>query len=136
MEPRRQFRLPAEDQPALDRLGLRWETLVDQKRQWVVISDFTLPSGFIQATAHLAIEINGAYPVGPLDMAYFSPALCMPSGRVIPQTQVTEQIDGRPFQRWSRHRTSENQWRPGEDSLDTHIDYIVAFLTHETERGC
>jgi hypothetical protein len=70
-----------------------------------------------------------------LDMAYFSPALTMASGRTILQTNAVEQIDGRPWQRWSRHRTPDNPWRLGEDCLETHIDYMVAFLTAEVGRG-
>jgi hypothetical protein len=135
MSPRRQFRLPSADELALDRLGLRWETLSMAGRQWVFIYGFAIPEGFVQKTVDVAIEIRGGYPPGELDMAFFSPFLSMPSARVIAQTNVTEQLDGKTWQRWSRHRTPENSWRLGEDSLETHIDYILAFLTAEIGRG-
>jgi hypothetical protein len=132
---RRQFRLPSTDEVALDRLGLRWETLSVANRQWVLIYGFAIPEGFVQKVADVAIEIPGGYPPGALDMAFFSPFLSMPSARVIAQTQHTEQIDGKTWQRWSRHRTAENSWRLGEDSLETHIDHVLAFLTAEIGRG-
>lgn len=135
MNTRRQFRLPSADEVELERLGLQWETLTVDNRQWVLIYGFAIPEGFVQKVADVAIEIPGGYPPGPLDMAYFSPSLSMPSARPIAQTQHTELIDGKTWQRWSRHRTPENSWRLGEDSLETHIDYILAFLTEEISRG-
>jgi hypothetical protein len=135
MNVRRQFRLPSDDEAGLDRLGLRWEALVQAARRWIVVYNFILPEGFVQATADMSIEIVAGYPPGMLDMAYFSPTLTMPSGRAILQTNAVEQIDGKPWQRWSRHRTPDNPWRLGEDCLETHIDYVVAFLTAEVGRG-
>jgi hypothetical protein len=132
---RRQFRLPSADEDALDRLGLRWEALAENGRRWIVVNGFALPEGFAQAVADLSIEIASGYPPGLLDMAFFNPFITMPTGRIIPQTNVSEQIDGRTWQRWSRHRTPTNPWRLGEDCLETHIDYIVAFLTAEIGRA-
>jgi E2/UBC family protein E len=132
---RRQFRLPGADEAALEQLALNWEALVDAGRRWIILYGFRLPEGFNQTVADLAVEIVAGYPPGALDMAYFSPALNMPSGRTIAQTNVVQQIDGKPWQRWSRHRTPDNAWRLGEDSLETHIDYVVAFLAAEVARG-
>lgn len=62
MNVRRQFRLPSDDEAGLDRLGLRWEALVQAARRWIVIYNFILPEGFVQATADMSIEIVAGYP--------------------------------------------------------------------------
>ena len=39
-------------------------------------------------------------------------------------TKAKQVIDGRTYQRWSRHRTAQNPWRVGVDGLDTHVFLI------------
>ena len=135
MSDRRQFRLPGADESHLNSLGRHWEGLVFAGRRWLIIYSFPIPVGFVQTMSDIAIEIVGGYPPAPLDMAYFSPALTMPSGRIIAQTNVIEQIDGKSWQRWSRHRTPQNPWVLGEDTLVTHLDYVTGWLTEELLRG-
>jgi hypothetical protein len=132
--PRRDFQLPEADEELLARLGLRWETIVQANRRWLVIYGVPMPPGFTVEAADVAIEILAGYPPGPLDMAYFFPALKRSDGKAIPQTQVVEQIGGKNWQRWSRHRTGECPWISGEDSLETHIDFMRAFLEREPMR--
>ena len=131
---RRDFQLPEADEEFLARLGLRWETICERSRRWLVIYDFSLPSGFTVTVADLAIEILAGYPPGPLDMAYFVPSLQRSDGKPIPQTQAVEQITCKSWQRWSRHRTGDCPWVPGEDSLETHVEFVRAFLEREQKR--
>ncbi len=131
---RRQFMLSAGDTAFLDGLGLPWETLQDANQLWVIIHGLPLPAGFKVAIANVAIEIAPGYPTGQLDMAWFDPPLQRLDGQMIAQTQVTEQIDGRGWQRWSRHRIGSTVWRPGIDNLESHFAYLQDWLSRETER--
>jgi hypothetical protein len=67
-------------------------------------------------------------------MAYFYPALARANGRPIPAT-TTDTFDGKVWQRWSRHRTSANPWRPGIDNLATHFGLIEHWLTRELQKA-
>jgi len=131
---RRDFQLPEADENFLVRLGLRWDAIQEANRRWVVIYDFPLPTGLTVRVADVAIEILAGYPPGPLDMAYFFPALGRSDGKAIPQTQAVEQIAGRSWQRWSRHRTAECPWVAGEDCLETHVEFVRVFLEREPQR--
>ena len=132
--PRRQFRLPEDDEAFLDSLGLPWETVVDGGRQWVLIHEHPLPSGYTTPTTSMAVEVRRGYPTAPLDMAFFLPHLALSSKRAIPQTHVRHHILGKVWQRWSRHRTGANRWQPGADSLKTHLALVQAWLDKEVQR--
>jgi hypothetical protein len=130
---RRQTPVLEQDETFLYNYGLRWETIMDGST-WVLLHDFPLPEGYNVPTVSLAIRIEGGYPLAALDMMYVYPALARRDGRPIAQTQVTQQIDGKPFQRWSRHRTSGNPWVPGLDSLETHIYLVEEFFAAELRK--
>jgi hypothetical protein len=132
--PRRDFQLPEADEDFLARLRLSWDTIREGNRRWLVIHEFPLPPGFTVTVADVAIDILAGYPPGPLDMAYFFPALRRADGKAIPQTQAVEQIAGRSWQRWSRHRTGDCPWISGEDCLETHVGFVKAFLEREPSR--
>ncbi len=130
---RRQFDLPPEDQKFLDDYGLPWETVVDGS-QWVLIHDFPTHEGYNHTTTTAAIRIETGYPMTELNMVYFLPALARKDGRAIGATVSLQQIDGQTYQRWSRHRTANNPWRPGQDNLGTHIILIEDWLQREFEK--
>jgi hypothetical protein len=134
MSSRRQFRLPSADEAFLDRLGLPWETIVETNRRWLFISGFAIPAGYLQRVADMAIEIVGGYPPGPLDMAYFAPALMREDRRLIPMTNYLPTIDNKQWQRWSRHRHPQDPWIMGEDNLATHVYYVTDWLAEEIKR--
>lgn len=123
---------PALDQDRLflDNYGLPWEMIVDGCT-WVLLHDFPLPAGFNVDTATVAIRLEGGYPLTPLDMMYVYPWVSRLDGRPIRQADVTQQLDGKGFQRWSRHRTGANPWMPGEDSLETHVYLVEEFFREE-----
>jgi hypothetical protein len=121
------FALLPQDVEHLDHLGLRWETVIDMGRRWLIIRNYLLPSGYRAPAADIAIEVPVSYPGARLDMFYCHPPLALNSGATIPQTQCVETITGSPFQRWSRHR----QWDPARDTLATHLALVDESLRRE-----
>lgn len=130
---RRQFDLLPEDEQLLNDYGLPWETVVDGS-QWVLIHDFPTHEGYNHKTVIAAIRLETGYPNTALDMVYFHPALARIDGRPIGATEALQQIAGVSYQRWSRHRTAQNPWRPTVDSLGTHIVLIEDWLQREFEK--
>lgn len=121
------FALLAQDEEHLRLLGLRWETLAEGGRRWLIIRGYRLPTGYNSPVADIAIEVPISYPTAQLDMFYCHPVLALQSGRPIPQTQHCEAILGVAFQRWSRHR----DWDAGRDTLATHLALVDESLSRE-----
>ena len=130
---RRQFDLLAQDLQFLEEYGLPWETIVDGS-QWVLIHDFPTHDGYNHARVTAAIRIETGYPQAELNMVYFFPALARKDGKGIGATQATQALDGKAFQRWSRHRTPQNPWKAGRDHLGTHVLLIEDWLAREFEK--
>lgn len=124
-----EFALLPQDEEHLDRLGLRWETLMDAGRRWLVIRSYPVPVGYQSHATDIAIEVPVSYPGAQLDMFYCHPALARQSGGEIPQTQSRETVTGLQFQRWSRHRP----WDPTRDTLATHLALVDESLRREIE---
>jgi hypothetical protein len=133
MNARRQFTLPEDDIQFLEEYGLDWETINDGS-QWLLLNRFPTGGGYTEQEVTVAIRIETGYPLTPLDMVYFDPALKRKDGKSVPATEATQSIDGRVFQRWSRHRTSENPWKPGVDNIGSHIHLIEDWLQREFEK--
>lgn len=134
MSMRRDFDLLPEDEAFLDEYGLPWETVLDGS-QWVLIHDFpTQHEGYNHPKTTAAIRLETGYPTTHLDMVYFHPPLARRDGRAIGATDATQEITGVTYQRWSRHRTSQNPWKPGQDSLGTHVILIEDWLAREFEQ--
>lgn len=134
MAMRREFDLPDEDRAFLDAYGCPWETVVDGS-PWVLLHGFpTQDAGYNHDAVTAAIRIETGYPKAALDMVYFHPALARKDGRAIGATQATQQLDGKVFQRWSRHYTPANPWVVGEHNLGTHILTVEGWLMREFEK--
>ena len=118
---RRMFALPEEDTELLNAGGYDWET-VESAGRWLLIHDFPLPLGFTLPSSSAAVHIPSGYPSGALDMVYFHPTIVRVDGRVIPGTQAFVSIDGKQWQRWSRHYTADNPWRPADYNVVTHFN--------------
>lgn len=128
-ETRRQFQLPETDVEHLESLGMPWETIEDGS-QWLIIHKFAVSPGYTVETVIVALLIAPGYPDVQIDMAYFSPALVRTDGKAIPQI-ADQLIDGKTFQRWSRHRTDADPWRPGIDNVGTHLLQVSEWLRRE-----
>lgn len=127
---RREFQLPEVDVDFLDARGLPWETVRVGRVGRLTVHDFPIPAGYKQDRASVNVRIEAAYPETQIDMAYFFPALERIDGLAIPQISV-DQFDGKVWQRWSRHRTSQNPWRPGVDDVGSHLALISFWLERE-----
>lgn len=127
---RRDFDLPETDTEYLDDLGLDWETVVEGKAQWLLVHERPTNNAYDPPAATTAIHIVPGYPDSQLDMVWFSPALALKCGKQVRKLS-NQKIDGRDFQRWSRHRTPANAWRPGVDDLATHLLLVDHWLARE-----
>ena len=131
---RREFALLEMDRDYLDATGTAWEAVRNGGDFWLLLHSVPLPAGYTVGSASVAIKIEPGYPNAQLDMAYFSPPLTRSDGKPIPCAEVMVQIDGRQWQRWSRHRTAANPWLAGEDSLETHLILVRDWLAREFQR--
>jgi hypothetical protein len=127
---RKQFQLPEQDVIFLDGLELSWETINDHGMQWVIIHDYPVMPGYNLNKVSVAIKIETGYPRAPLDMAYFYPLLQRLDSKSINATSL-QIIDGKHYQRWSRHRTPKNPWREGVDDLATHLSLVNFWFEQE-----
>ena len=92
----------------------------------LLIEDFPVPGGYKEKASTLMLLIPSGYPGSVLNMFYFAPPLNKADGSAI-NALAPETHFGRTWQRWSRHY----EWKPGEDSIVTHIEYIKNQLAEE-----
>lgn len=131
---RRQFQLPEGDRSYLSRLGLSWECVNDGGTLWLIIHGWVVPDGYIHKEVSVALLVPPNYPDTQIDMAYFRPQLSRSDGRSI--GGLCDQIvAGDTWQRWSRHRTGSNPWRPTEDDVASHLSLIDEWLRREFEKA-
>lgn len=133
MDIRRDFELPEEDQRFLTEYGLPWETIIDGS-PWVLVHQFPTHEGYTVVNATAAIRIETGYPRTALDMVYFHPHIKRKDGQLIRATDAIQRLDGKDFQRWSRHRTGQHPWREGIDNLGNHILLIEDWLEREFDK--
>jgi hypothetical protein len=131
---RRDFTLPAEDAAWLDQRQSPYELVTASGVLRVVLHAFEVPRGYHQQSVAVHVRIESGYPDAQIDMAYFSPALTLKTGRQIGAVS-TDTFDGKTWQRWSRHRTPANPWRPGIDNLATHFAQVFSWLEREVAKG-
>jgi hypothetical protein len=131
---RRQFTLPEDDLNWLEGCGLRYELVVEGGVLRVVVYDFPLRPGYNHEKVAVSLRIDAGYPDSQIDMAYFFPPIERVDKRVIPAISP-EAFDGLTWQRWSRHRTSANPWRPGVDNLGTHMALVEDWLARELKKA-
>jgi hypothetical protein len=129
---RRAFQLPEPDEDFLRIIARPWETVLDGSTRWLLMHQWPIPVGYNHPAATAAVLIAEGYPDAQIDMVYFSPHLTRTDGRAI-GALTGHQIDGQQWQRWSRHRTAENAWRPGIDDLSSHMILVDYWLSRELE---
>ncbi len=127
----RDFQLLPADVKYLNSLGLRWETVIDEGRRWLLIHDFPVPHGYTVDRVQLAIEVPTGYPGAQLDSFHAYLPLALASGAAIPATQLRATIRGIEFHGWSRHRNAANQWDPNSDSVATHLALVETAIERE-----
>ncbi len=132
--PRREFVLLDSDVNYLGRLGLPWETIIENDRRWLLIRNYPLPAGYTATGTLLALEIPPAYPDGAIYGFYAYPPLALASGREIPSTQLRGVLLRCEFHGWSRHRGAQAPWDPATDSVITQLGLVEAALAKEVEQ--
>lgn len=130
---KRDFSLPEQDTDFLATCGFQWEAVRDPTGSWVIFHDYPIPAGYNIKTAKLAIKIDPGYPASQIDMVYFSPELKKLNASTI-NALTTQIIQGVLWQRWSRHRTGENPWRPEIDDISTHLQLVNFWLERELKK--
>lgn len=130
---RQQFILPENDREFLDAHGQPWETISEATGNWLFIHDVVVPQGYNVEQVTVGLMISAGYPEAQIDMAYFYPPLARLDGKAINAPSI-QNIDGKTFQRWSRHRTAQNPWRPGEDNVSTHFAQVEHWIEKELLR--
>ena len=125
------FDLPEEDLEFLnaDFQG-RWEWVKEGDKSGLIIRNYNLPPGYSPEVVALMLLIPAEYPTSGLDMFYFSPEVSRADGLPIGALS-SETHFGVAWQRWSRHYA----WRPGEDSIATHITTMRNVLKDELGGG-
>jgi hypothetical protein len=128
--PRQAFDLLEADHDHLERLGLRWETVEQVNRRWLLLHYYPLPVGYSVTHTLLALEIPPTYPGAQIYGFYAFPPLALESGRAIDNTQLRGMIDEREFHGWSRNRGSL-AWNAATDNLSTQLMLVDAALAKE-----
>ncbi|HWZ45245.1 MAG TPA: multiubiquitin domain-containing protein [Candidatus Saccharimonadales bacterium] len=124
------FKLPLADEDYLCGLGLPWETVRNDGTMWLLVHRWKLPPGYNVEFASVGLLIPPGYADSQIDMVYFQPQLNRADGRVIGALS-TQMIAGNMWQRWSRHRTQQNPWRPGIDDIAAHLSLVDEWLRRE-----
>ena len=129
--PCRAFALLDIDEAHLDRLGLRWETIIEANRRWLLLHDYLLPVGYTVTDTKLALEIPPTYPGAQIYGFYAYPPLALACGRVIQSTQLRGSLLGAEYHGWSRNRGSAAPWNSATDNVLTQLALVDAALAKE-----
>lgn len=131
--PCRAFSLLDIDEAHLNRLGLKWETLVEAERRWLLLHDYPLPVGYTVSHSKIALEVPPTYPGAQLYGFYAYPPLALSSGRVIASTQLRGVLLGVEYHGWSRNRGPAAPWDATTDNVVTQLALVDAALTKEVD---
>lgn len=128
---RRQFELPTDEVEGFAALYPQWEALREAGKNWLLVHGFAVPPGYNVGAVDLVVQIPPGYSRERLDMVYVFPVLSLQSGRSIPAVESRETIDGRSFQRWSRHY----DWDPARHNLSIHLQFAREWFERELRRA-
>ena len=123
-----------EDEELLETLNGGYELVQEAGILRVIVNAFPIPPGYNLKSAVANVRIEPGYPDSQIDMVYFHPALSRVDGRAI-GALADDSFDGENWQRWSRHRTPANPWRPGIDNLGTHFALVQDWLERELKKN-
>ena len=103
----------------------KWKIVGDN---YLIISNYPLPQGYVQDTTDLMILIPPNYPADTLDMFYLDPHIERKDGLPL-GALATESHCDRDWQRWSRH----HNWQSGVHGLAYHFQLIGNILASEAK---
>jgi len=131
---RRDFHLPEEDVQFLDGLDLEWEAIQEANARGVVLYGFLMPQPFQPEKLNLKIKIPQYYTSGAaLDMFFTDVHVTRTDKKGIEQLTESTSFDGKKWWQWSRHYPKSAKWRPGINTLITHISYVLHILDKESK---
>ncbi len=122
--------LPKGDSDFITACEYKVDLIKEGNLNWLIFRDFKIPNGYNVKVADAAILIPPHYPATQLDMIYFNPPLARKDGKQI-STLSNQTIEGKTYQRWSRHRTPLNKWNPEIDDIQSHLDLMKSCLIAE-----
>lgn len=122
--------LPKGDSDFITACEYKVDSIKEGNLNWLIFRDFKIPNGYNVKVADAAILIPPHYPATQLDMIYFNPPLARKDGKQI-STLSNQTIEGKTYQRWSRHRTPLNKWNPEIDDIQSHLDLMKSCLIAE-----
>jgi|CXWL01.1.fsa_nt_gi hypothetical protein len=131
--PCRAFALLDIDEAHLNRLGLKWETLIETERRWLLLHNYPLPVGYTVAHSKVALEIPPTYPGAQIYGFYAYPPLALSSGREIASTQLRGVLLGVEYHGWSRNRGPAAPWDANIDNVVTQLALVDAALAKEVD---
>ncbi|MGO3181487.1 MAG: multiubiquitin domain-containing protein [Aequorivita sp.] len=126
-------KLPRGDADFLTCSDEKVDVIEEGNLNWLIFRNFRIPDGYNFKVADAAILIPPHYPSTQLDMIYFHPPLARADGKPI-QTLSNQIIEGKAYQRWSRHRTALNRWNPEIDDIESHLDLMKSCLNAEFDK--
>jgi len=129
---RKDFYLPEEDIQYLDGLGKKWEVIQEGNARAVVLYSFFMPQPFQPEKVNLKIKMPQDYSSGAaLDMFFTDAPITRTDGKGIERLTESAIFDGKKWWQWSRHYPQGTRWRPGINTLATHISYVHHILDKE-----
>jgi len=129
-QPERAFALLTVDEAHLDRLGLRWETVNEGQRRFLLIHNYAIMAGYNVDRVVLALEIPPDYPGAAIYGLFTYPPLKLTSGRQIPNPRPDSEIRGQIYSGWSRYRVPI-QWNADVDNVVTQLALVELALAKE-----
>ena len=130
---RRDFVPPANDFEWLSTMGRPFELVAERNVLRVVVYGFAVPPGYNRREVDVNVRIDPGYPDTQIDMVYVHPPLERVDGHPIAALS-SDRFDNKEWQRWSRHRTPANPWRPGVDNLSTHFGLVEEWFSRELRK--
>lgn len=128
------FNLPDDDLEFLNSLDLKWEAIEESGQRAVIIYDFPFPSVFQPEKNDFKVKIPADYTSGAaLDMFFTSKTASRKDGKQIQALTESTVFCQKPWWQWSRHYPAGTPWRPGINTLTTHINYMKYILEQEAK---
>jgi hypothetical protein len=134
--------LTQSDYEELKRMNVVFREIEAQR--FLIFTEFPLPSGtFSVSCCEILVVIPPAYPSQGNDMFWTWPRIERLDGKIIPGTipaeipegnRDTRTVDGKVFERWSRHwNVGQQVWRAGRDNVVSIINRLSYVLSNSLE---
>ena len=116
--------LPEDDEDYLSNRGITYELHrhpTDTTAMLMVIRQYNLGPHFNPQVVDFSLNIPAGYPDAQLDMFWVYPSVVLRSGAQPRATSLSFWFEGHQWQQFSRHRDPSTPWRPGIDSIASHL---------------